>query len=101
MLANIVWVPSLLTRATALASAGSACPWEQPPPAISAYNWPLKNSTSATPNSPAAGAKDDGKLSATVVRTPFESILDTRPLLPPPHGPTGGGTCRHWPTVEV
>src|SRR6185437_1666572 len=38
----------------------------------------------------------DGRLSATVVLTPFLSIIEMRePVLLPWYGPTGGTTCAH------
>src|SRR5215471_7815123 len=88
-----VVVPSGLTRRIELSVPSRPC--EQPAPASSAYNRPPTNATSATPltSEPAVGEVWlDGRLPATVVRTPFGPIFEMRDVKPPLYGPTGAGT---------
>src|SRR5580704_13260266 len=80
-------------------------PCEQPPPPISAYRSPSKNTTSATPMvplTPPGPMVTEGNPEATVVTLPLGLILEIRAVSPPVSGPGppgGPGTCTHCPAV--
>src|ERR1700728_1065025 len=82
-------------------------PCEQPPPPISAYRSPSKNTTSATPMVPfipPGPMVTEGKPEATVVTFPLGLTLEIRPVSPPVSGPGppgAPGTWTHCPTVLV
>src|ERR1700716_2177235 len=95
---------------TPFGNLGSGLPFEQPPPAITAYRLLPERSSSplgakatlATPIwSPPSCVSDEGSPSATVVRVPAGLMREIRAVMLLLTGPSGGGSCRVGHRVSV
>src|SRR3569623_334011 len=96
----MVACPFALTRKMPLVV--PATPWEQPLPAVIAYIVLPMKAMSATPLVKPLLVSLDGKSEVTTVRLPALSTLEIPPLVRlPVYGPTGPGTCSHWPPVDI
>src|ERR1051326_6096763 len=94
--------PLLFTFATPFGTDGTPC--EQPAPTSNAYISLPTKATSATPETrlpSAALVWLEGKLSATVVLTPWALIFEILPLVTLPRYGPAPWACSHNPTVET